>query len=93
MSETCSDPPFDYGKKLNDGQYECHPVLIAGNFIRPVREVYLHAKCGKPTRMGLTIADTFARNHRFYTHTFCGMCHAYFPVEEFCWQDGTAVGS
>lgn len=34
--------PFDYGSKLPSGQFERHPVLIDGPFIRPVRTSYRH---------------------------------------------------
>ncbi len=50
--------------------------------------------CGGITRMGLDLAETYARDPKFYSGTFCVDCGAHFPIEEFVW-DGTdeRVGS
>lgn len=50
--------------------------------------------CGALTRMGRTIAETYARDPGFYNGTFCVGCKAHFPLDEFVW-DGTdeRVGS
>ena len=63
-------------------------------FVRPVRQVYLHKVCGTTTRMGLAIAETYARDPGFYGGTFCCFCREHRPLEEFVW-DGTneRVGS
>jgi hypothetical protein len=63
-------------------------------FVRPVRCGYEHKKCGSVTTMGISIAETYARDPAFYGSTFCCSCRAHFPVSEFFWQ-GTAdvVGS
>lgn len=64
----------------------------AKGFVRPVRESYVHEKCGSVTRMGRKLAETYARNPQFYSGTFCCACRAHFPVGpegEFVW-DGTA---
>lgn len=48
--------------------------------------------CGTTTTMGLVIAETYARDFTFYSHTFCCHCHGHFPVGEngeFIWDDGT----
>jgi hypothetical protein len=46
----------------------------AKGFVRPVRQVYTHVHgCGTDTRMGLAIAETYARDPGFYSGTFC--CH------------------
>lgn len=60
-------------------------------FVRPVRQSYVHTKCGVKTTMGLAIAETYAANPYFYSGTFCCGCGAHFPVGkdgEFVW-DGT----
>jgi hypothetical protein len=63
-------------------------------FIRPVRRSYIHRKCGSETVMGQAIAETYARNPKFYGATFCVKCKTHFPVKEFAWdEDGTEVGS
>ncbi len=63
----------------------------AKGFVRPVRQSYVHLACGAVTRMGLALAETYARDPYFYSGTFCVCCRAHFPVGEageFVW-DGT----
>ena len=63
----------------------------AKGFVRPVRRSYVHEKCGGVTTMGLALAETYARDPKFYGGTFCAICCAHFPVGadgEFTW-DGT----
>jgi hypothetical protein len=50
------------------------------------------AGCGATTRMGQALAETYARDPKFYSGTFCATCGKHFPVGEhgeFVW-DGTA---
>lgn len=86
-----------------DGQQESYLVLSeeerAKGFVRPVRKSYRHAKCGTITRMGQAIAETYARDPKFYGGTFCCDCGKHFPLKEadgkanFFWDpDGTPVG-
>lgn len=50
--------------------------------------------CGALTRMGLALAETYARDPEFYSGTFCVGCRKHFPLSEFVWDgDGQAVGS
>ena len=49
--------------------------------------------CGTTTTMGDAIAETYARNPKFYGSTYCVHCSKHLPVEEFVWEDGTRVGS
>jgi len=66
----------------------------AKGFVRPVREVYTHTVCGADTRMSRDIAETFARNPRFYGSAFCIRCRKHFPLDQFVWLGTTeAVGS
>ena len=61
----------------------------AKGFIRPVREEYTHLVCGTDTRMNLAIAETYARNPKFYGSTYCVHCKNHFPVGEngqFVWK-------
>jgi hypothetical protein len=61
----------------------------AKGFVRPVRCEYVHLKCGHSTRMGQSIAESYARDPGFYTGTFCVHCRAHFPVGadgEFVWK-------
>lgn len=49
--------------------------------------------CGVVTRMGGSIAETYARDPGYYGSTFCCGCRDYFPVGrdgEFVW-DGTSI--
>ena len=50
--------------------------------------------CGAATRMSIEIAETYARDPKFYGSTFCVGCQMHLPVHEFTW-DGAAelVGS
>ncbi len=77
------------------GQQKGYVVLSeeerAKGFVRPVRQSYIHEKCGALTKMGLSIAETYARKPDFYSGTFCANCGSHFPVGadgEFVW-DGT----
>ena len=65
----------------------------AKGFVRPVRLVYVHKKCGVETRMNSAIAETFARDPKFYGGTYCCGCRMHLPLSEFRWNDGSDVGS
>jgi len=58
----------------------------AKGFIRPVRESYVHKTCGTETTMGLAIAETYARDPKFYGATYCCHCMKHLPVDEFVWK-------
>jgi hypothetical protein len=61
----------------------------AKGFVRPVRQSYVHDKCGGVTTMGQALAETYAREPSFYSGTFCAICRAHFPVGangEFTWK-------
>jgi hypothetical protein len=65
------------------------PEERAKGFVKPVRRSYVHTKgkCGGvETTMGISIAETYARNPRFYSGTFCVSCRAHFPLNEFNWD-------
>lgn len=52
--------------------------------------------CGVETRMGLALAETYARRPDFYGATFCVGCNKHLAVGsrgEFIWDDGTRVGT
>ena len=84
-----------------NGQQRDYVVLSpeerAKGFVKPVRDSYVHAfpsetdrkiGCGVETRMGASIAETFARDPRLYTGTFCVGCGTHFPLKEFIWDGG-----
>ena len=77
------------------GQQQDYVVLSeeerAKGFVRPVRQSYKHLTCGTVTTMGLSLAETYARDPRFYSGTFCCGCQGHFRIGEsgqFVW-DGT----
>lgn len=86
------------GEKKETGQNQSYLILSeeerTKGFVRPVRQTYVHTQCGTATTMGLPLAETYARDPKFYGATYCCGCHQHFPVGEFTW-DGTdeIVGS
>jgi hypothetical protein len=88
----------NYRDLKENGQQRAYVVLSAEErakgFVRPLRHVYTHNVCGTDTRMGNSIAETYARDPYFYGGTFCAQCGKHFPLGEFVWK-GTAeqVGS
>lgn len=84
-----------------DGQQEGYVVLSpaerAKGFVKPLRCSYVHASpsemnrqvgCGVETKMGYALAETYARDPRFYSGTFCVGCRKHFPLSQFVWDDG-----
>lgn len=70
------------------------PEERAKGFVRPVRLSYIHVRCSTRTNMAKAIAETFARDPQFYTHTFCVRCDTHVPVGECIWEaDASPVGS
>lgn len=80
------------------GQHGAYYVLPeeerAVGYVRPVRKSYKHNECDTVTTMGDALAETYAKDPKYYESTFCAYCQAHFPVDEFVW-DGTdeVVGS
>ncbi len=81
------------------GQQKGYVVLSdaarAKGFVRPLRNSYIHLPCGVVTKMAISIAETYARDPKFYGGTFCISCKQHFPLDQFIWDDGTntMVGS
>ena len=103
---TLTDDPTDprlthyHGPEMPGPQADVYLVLSdeerAKGFVRPVRQTYIHDRCGTSTRMGIAIAETYAAKPTFYGATYCVACRAHFPVGpagEFKWEDGSRVGS
>lgn len=89
---TDGSPVTDDHRELKpNGQQKGYVVLSdeerARGFVRPVRQAYTHKVCGTETRMGLAIAETYARDPGFYSGTFCCGCGAHFPLKQFVWKD------
>lgn len=90
----------DHVELKPNGQQKNYVVLSdaerARGFVRPVRRSYVHLKCAAATSMGQALAETYARDPKFYSGTFCCGCGAHFPVGEngeFVWDDGSKVGT
>lgn len=76
--------------------YEEYPDANSGAVGRFWTMQQLNSGCGTETTMGQAIAETYARDPKFYGGTFCCACGAHFPVGEhgeFVWEDGTRVGT
>ncbi len=89
ITEDRNDPGL---KKVGpDGQQEAYLVLSVEErekgFVRPLRHSYKHSKCGAVTKMGGALAETYARDPKFYGATYCVRCQGHFPVAEFHWLD------
>lgn len=94
MEHAGAPKPIDPSTGQHGAYYVLSEAERAKGFVRPVRDSYVHTKCGTLTRMGRSIAETYARNPKFYGSTFCVGCRLHLPVAEFTW-DGTdeIVGS
>lgn len=50
--------------------------------------------CGQVTVLGSALAETYARDPKFYGATFCFHCRKHLPVDQFAWvKDSQQVGS
>lgn len=89
-----NDPCLDIIEE--DGMQKCYLILSdeerAKGFVRPVYHSYKHVVCGKVTRMGLALCETYAAKPSFYGGTFCVSCGAHYDlvkngVRQFIWMD------
>lgn len=96
MSSTTDpdDPRLGHGPDRKPvPQHEAYLVLSpeerAKGFTRPVFRSYLHhdPECESVTTMSLDLAETAARNPKFYGATYCCRCAMHRPVDEFTWVD------
>lgn len=58
----------------------------AKGFVRPYRDSYVHQTCGVVTKMGRELSETYARNPKFYSGTYCVGCKMHRPLNEFRWD-------
>lgn len=90
-----NDPRLSRGADTEPvGQAAAYLVLSdeerAKGFVRPVRRSYWHTTCGAITTMAQEIAETYARDPKFYGATYCSTCQMHRPVGpngEFFWVD------
>lgn len=71
-----------------------HTYMLDGSKVPVVLTNQRTGGCGAATTMSLAIAETYARDPKFYGATYCVGCRMHLPVSEFHWDDDfTAVGS
>lgn len=93
------DPRLGHGVDVQPGPpHEAYLVLPAevreGVFLRLLRDKYVHLACSQKTRISIEMAETFARDPKFYDVVYCSYCRMHRPVSEFVWSfDGFEVGS
>lgn len=101
MSATTDPTDPELGHGIDSEPIEQHKKYLvlseeerAKGFVRPVRQVYIHTVCGLETHMGLDLAETYARDPKFYGATYCFHCKMHKAVDEFVWKGtGEKVGS
>lgn len=92
------DPRLIYGIDSEPvPQAETYLVLsqveIEKGFVRQIRMSYRHTICGRITFIGVELAETWARDPKFYESTYCCYCMMHRYVNEFTWLDGTMLGT
>lgn len=98
ITEDPNDPELTRGvdnePRPQAEKYLVLPKASDPDYVRPVRRKYVHSLCGCVTTMGTALAETYARDPKFYGATYCVNCRMHRPVTEFTW-DGTneIVGS
>jgi hypothetical protein len=89
------------GRGIDENPINQHDVYLVlsdeerqKGFVRPLRDKYIHKVCGGETKMGIEIAETYARDPKFYGATYCVHCRMHKPVSEFLWSNtNEEVGS
>jgi len=67
-------------------KYEQYPEGESPLVGRFWTEADLKSGCGTVTTMGDAIAETYARDPKFYGATFCCTCQTHIHLEEFVWE-------
>lgn len=96
MPKLTTNPNAPGRTVMPDGQNKVYLVLSeeerAKGFVRAVRERYKHVGgCGTVTIMGRELAETYARDPKFYDAAECSTCGKHFPVAEFVWNNTNEV--
>lgn len=91
-----NNPKLKYGiDDVPTDQNEVYLVLSeeerSKGFIRPLRYEYFHETCRTKTIMSRAIAETYARDPKFYGATYCCFCKKHRPVAEFLWVDRSGI--
>lgn len=75
----CADAPGHAG--------ECHHFTPVPDYqMRRFKARNLIGGCDTITSMGPAIAETYARDPKFYGSTYCTHCLMHRPVDEFVWE-------
>ena len=78
-------------------KYESYPPsgsAVVGKLWTQAQLDAIGKGCNTTTTMSQSIAETYARDPRFYGGTFCVACGKHLPVDHFVWEDdGARVGS
>jgi hypothetical protein len=91
LCTTSGEPPAKVRAEQTEpsGQHKAYLILCDAErkkgFLKPYRDTYEHTTCGTTTRMGRSIAETYARDPYFYGATFCVACNVHRPLSEFRW--------
>lgn len=65
--------------------FETYPPELGPKVGRFWTAAELASGCGTATTMGNALAETYARDPKFYGATFCAYCGTHFPVDHFVW--------
>lgn len=92
VTDDPNDPRLSFGVDAEPtGLADAYLVLSeaerAKGYVRPLRQSYIHTKCGTVTTMSVAIAETYARDPKFYGATYCCFCRMHPSVSEFVWSD------
>lgn len=87
LTDNPNDPELTHGiDNAPTPQASAYLVLSeeerAKGFIRPVRRAYQHLVCSAITTMSQPLAETYARDPRFYGATYCVNCQQHCLVGE-----------
>lgn len=101
LTDDRNNPKLGYGVNETPAPQNAAYLVLseeerAQGFVRTVRSAYVHETCGSTTTMPLAIAETYARDPKFYGATYCVRCQMHRPVGEhgeFVWEDGSKVGT
>lgn len=73
-------------KQFGYFKFEAYPESESPTTGRYWTQAQLNSGCGTVTTMGESIAETYARDPKFYGGTFCVGCCKHLPLEEFVWE-------
>lgn len=91
-----TEEQMKHGHQYGYVKYEKYPedpdTSVTGRYWTQ-EQLDLARECGAVTSMSLALAETYARDPKFYGATYCVRCQMHRPVSEFVWEDGTVLGT